>query len=564
MNENLIPAGMRGVALEADPRVRKFLIPRRVVWQSEGVSGAEVMLKEHPQQIHFNVPETMILKTGDQPASVLLDFGVEFHGYVKLFISSVTPKRVKLRVRFGESVSEAMAELGGSRNATNDHIDRDQIIDVGFLSMPEIGPSGFRFVRIDLLDPHAEISFMGISGIFVYRELEYKGSFHCDDALLNQIWNTAAYTVHLNMQEYIWDGIKRDRLVWIGDIHPEVSTIQAVFGYDESVKKSLDLARDESPLPEMMCGITAYSIWWVLVHHGWYLHNGDLDYLKEQQDYLTALLKLFCTYVGEDGAEKLDGNRFTDWPSSGNDDAIHAGLQALLCMGLEAGGALCRILGEDETAALCTEKAALLRTHIPDPGGNKQSAALLILSGIAREQETERLTSLIKQDGAHRISTFFGYYVLLALAKVGETDAALDMIRDYWGGMLSRGATTFWEDFDLDWLDGSGRIDELPEPGLRDLHGDYGAYCYQGFRHSLCHGWASGPAAFLSNRVLGVQPLEPGCRKVRIKPDLGKLQFVEGTYPTPHGIIRVRHEKQADGTVRTTCEAPAGVEVVTG
>ena len=31
--------------------------------------------------------------------------------------------------------------------------------------------------------------------------------------------------------------------------------------------------------------------------------------------------------------------------------------------------------------------------------------------------------------------------------------------------MLDRGATTFWEDFDLEWLDGSGRIDELPKEG---------------------------------------------------------------------------------------------------
>ena len=117
---------------------------------------------------------------------------MEFHGYVKLYIHSVSPQRVRLRVRFGESVSEAMADLGGEKNATNDHINRDQIIDVGFLSMPEIGPSGFRFVRIDLLDLDAMVTFQAIQGIFVYRELEYKGSFECDDAMVNLIWNTAA------------------------------------------------------------------------------------------------------------------------------------------------------------------------------------------------------------------------------------------------------------------------------------------------------------------------------------------------------------------------------------
>lgn len=45
---------------------------------------------------------------------------------------------------------------------------------------------------------------------------------------------------------------------------------------------------------------------------------------------------------------------------------------------------------------------------------------------------------------------------------------------------------------------------------------DFGKFCYTQFRHSLCHGWASGPTAFLSEYVLGVKILESGCRKVKI------------------------------------------------
>lgn len=562
-----IPFGIRQEDIlqhtEMDPRVRRFMTPKRVVWQSEGVTGAENMLVPTEKQVHFNVPQMMVLQSTDKPASVLLDFGVEFHGYVKLFIQYVDTQRAQIRVRFGESAQETMAELGGEQNATNDHINRDQVLDVGFLSMPEIGPSGFRFVRIDLLTPNANLSFKAVTGIFVYRELEYKGSFNSSDALLNQIWNTAAYTVHLNMQEYVWDGIKRDRLVWIGDIHPEVSTIQAVFGFDESVKKSLDLARDESPLPRMMCGITTYSLWWVLVHYIWYMQNGDLAYLQEQQAYLCALMQLFAGYVDENGNETLDGFRFVDWPSEGDPVAIHAGLQGILCMGLEAGGKLCRILGEDDVAELCEAKVAQIRgAGVPDTNGNKRAAAMLLLSGIAKGADADALVKMIKETGAQGMSTFLGFYVLNALSEQNETTAALDIIRTFWGAMLSRGATTFWEDFSMDWLEGSGRIDELVKPGEKDIHGDYGAYCYKGFRHSLCHGWASGPAAYLSRYVLGIEVLEPGCKKVRICPDLGDLDFAEGTYPTPYGVIRVRHEKDAAGKIVSEIDAPAEVEIV--
>ena len=56
-------------------------------------------------------------------------------------------------------------------------------------------------------------------------------------------YGNRSYTVHLNMQEYLWDGIKRDRLVWVGDMHPEVMTIHTVFGENEVVRKSLDFAK---------------------------------------------------------------------------------------------------------------------------------------------------------------------------------------------------------------------------------------------------------------------------------------------------------------------------------
>ena len=71
------------------------------------------------------------------------------------------------------------------------------------------------------------------------------------------------------------------------------------------------------------------------------------------------------------------------------------------------------------------------------------------------------------------------------------------MLKEYYGGMLSVGATTFWEDFDIDWLKNSGRIDKITPCDKKDIHGDFGAFCYKGFRHSLCHAWSCGVNAFI-------------------------------------------------------------------
>lgn len=128
--------------------------------------------------------------------------------------------------------------------------------------------------------------------------------------------------------------------------------------------------------------------------------------------------------------------------------------------------------------------------------------------------------------------------------------------------MLKLGATSFWENFDIDWLQNAAPIDRLPRAGEVDVHASYGRFCYTGFRHSLCHGWASGPTAWLSRHVLGVEFLEAGGKKIRIRPHLGDLKWVEGTYPTPYGEIHLRHEICADGSVKTTVQAPDEIEIL--
>jgi hypothetical protein len=340
-------------------------------------------------------------------------------------------------------------------------------------------------------------------------------------------------------------------------MHPETSTIAAVFGANDSVTKSLDLTRDITPVNEWMNGISSYSMWWILIHEQWWLHTGNRAYLDAQRPYLTALCKKFAGLIGEDGREHIDGMRFLDWPSSPNQQGVTAGLQGLLVMTLESGARMLNTLGETETAKVCEAAAARGKKVVPEVNGSKSGTALLALAGML---DSKTSAAILKKDGSAGVSTFYGFYVLNALGQAGEVDAALDIIRTYWGAMLDFGATTFWEDFDLAWTKDASRIDELVPAGKKDLHGDFGAYCYEGFRHSFCHGWASGPTAFLSQTVLGIRPIAPGCAVVSIEPNLGSLKWAEGTYPTPHGIIKVRHERQADGSVKSTVELPDGVK----
>jgi hypothetical protein len=300
-------------------------------------------------------------------------------------------------------------------------------------------------------------------------------------------------------------------------------------------------------------------MWWILIHHSWYQRTADAEYLRQQRSYLTGLLAQLAECVGSDNRETLPPGRFLDWPTSENKPAIHAGLHSLLVMTLRAGAELCDVLEEEATRSKCLEAAAKLVKHTPDPADSKQAAALMALAGLDEAEKLNR--EVLAVDGPQRMSTFYGYYVLEARALAGDYQGAIDCIRQYWGAMLDLGATTFWEDFDLQWTENVGRIDELVPPGKKDIHGDFGNYCYKGFRHSLCHGWASGPTAWLSTHVLGIKVVEPGCRVVKIEPQLGDLDWAEGTYPTPRGIIKVRHVKQPDGGIRSTIDAPEAITI---
>jgi len=372
---------------------------------------------------------------------------------------------------------------------------------------------------------------------------------------------TGAYTVHLNMQEFLIEGLKRDRLVWAGDMYPEIQAVNAVFGYNNVVPKSLDLMRENAPLPQWMnSGFITCSMMWVWSHWDWYMHNGNLKYLEEQKNYLTALLGLLASQIGTDGKEILEGVRHTDWNNINDPDAQHEWLQASMVMTFQAGKELCRILKDKKTEILCDQSIEKLKKHIPPMAGTKQGAAMLAVSGLVPAEKAD--AEILSRNGTQGLSVFSAPFILRARVMAGDFQGALDNIREYYGGMLDLGSTTFWENFNIKWMENAARIDEMVPKGKVDVHGDLGEGCYVSYRKSLCHGWGSGITAWLSRYVLGVEPVDPGCKTIRIEPHLGDLQWVEGTFPTPLGVVEIKHKKNDAGKIITSYKAPKGVKVI--
>ena len=93
---------------------------------------------------------------------------------------------VKVRIRFGESVSEAMCDIDGKNGASNDHAMRDFTMQLPWLGSKRSREQRVSLVRIDLLDDDRELHLKEVRAIFNYRDIPYLGSFRSNDERLNQ------------------------------------------------------------------------------------------------------------------------------------------------------------------------------------------------------------------------------------------------------------------------------------------------------------------------------------------------------------------------------------------
>ena len=152
------------------------------------------------------------------------------------------------------------------------------------------------------------------------------------------------------------------------------------------------------------------------------------------------------------------------------------------------------------------------------------------------------------------------YPIFSALARFGEYDFSLQTIKEYYGKMLSLGATTFFEDFDVEAAADACSIDEFPKAGEKDFHRTFGKFCYKGFRHSLCHGWSSGVIPYISETILGMKEIK--MNEFKIDAHLSHLKHVKGVYPTTWGAIEVEYTLQSDGTYSASVHAPKEVKIV--
>ena len=461
--------------------------PEKIIYEQGVKDSDNLLIKEKKRQIGINERKVTVFSAG---AKILLDFGKEVKACFEAL--TVCNDNARIHVRYGESIAESMSELG-VKNATNDHSLRDFFISPPNYSDQTYMSSGFRYIYIEVKEGTWIVKNLVVkSQEFVRKPLYlYQGN----DEKIQEIFQTAKRTIDLcACSDYVWDGIKRDRLVWYGDLHPEMLALTSLYGRTKQVENSIELGRREYPLPHWMNFFPSYSMWWIIVVCDYYDATGCKAFTKRQLRYMIKLLAQMNDFVDENGEMKYP-DYFTDWPTYETEGAKE-GVRAIHILAVSKAVGLLQAFGYDtELAKKLLQKLKCKRIRAFD---QKQ---IIALKCLAENRTTKEDYARLIKGGSQGFSTFMSYYILQAIAAY-DREKAIELMKEYFDKMLSLGATTFWEDFDVTWAENVFGIDEMPTTDKKDIHGDFGAYCYKGFRHSLCQGWSSGVIKFIKDNCV--------------------------------------------------------------
>jgi alpha-L-rhamnosidase len=491
--------------------------------------------------------------TDAEAPSVVLDFGRELTGRVELTSDSDTP--VTVTIQMGESESETM---------------KVPYLGVNQLTIPPHGTahgpkSAFRYAKIRFVGGAPELRFKSIGVDHIYYPVTYAGSFESSDPLLNRIWETGAYTAHLCMQDGVWDASKRDRGRWMGDTDVSGRVIEDVFGEHPLMEDTLDRLMGPAPVDQHVNGIPGYSAFWFTGTADYYRHTGSKQFLEHEHTRMLELLSFVDKEFDERNvyANKSNVWLYVDWSPDLNGDTPETRRATTLefYRAYREAAFMLRELGDTANADRYDKRATQIKAgaenYLLDASTNTfgprwETNAAAVIGGAAGPEHYEAIWSNVFSQVGNKagtrgliISPYYNYYVIRAMAEIGHRPEALAWIRQYWGGMLQEGATSFWEAYDPSWYH-------------EDFHSSLQSDNRSGYFVSLAHGWSAGPTAWLMEQVLGIQPTGGGFSTVDIRPDLVDLEWAKGTEPTPKGLLKVDLHKTPTGT-DITIDIPDGV-----
>lgn len=519
---------------------------------------------------------TVVRTTPERDVCCLLDFGRIHTGHPFIEVDARGGEVIEIATAEGvpgewEATPPALPRIDAEQ-AHGRHLLR-YVARPGRQRFERFEWTAVRYLQLVVRNAPAGLRIRHLGSTFTRYPAERRGAFECSDSMLNRLWDVGRYTLQLCMHDGWEDCPGREQRQWLGDATVEFLVGQAGFGPSvNALNRQFLLQAAESQRPDGLTQMFApgdhhtdavlipdWTLQWILNAEQHWMYSGDLDTIEAIFPAIQRALAWFERQIGpNDLVAELPYWHFMDWAALGRHGEA-AALNAQLVGALRAAARLAQALESPRFARkyvqLADRIAAALNTRhwdpsrgvyvdIVDPATGAQdrrvsqhaNGAAILWDVAPRERwpsmiawttDPQRLVFTAAPpivptgepfDPEHDCvlaNTFYSHFVYRALCRAGRFDVALASMRDRYGRMLARGATTLWESFDP--------------------------------TASLCHGFSATPVYQLSTEVLGVHPLEPGFTRFRVAPQTADLTQASGVFPSVRGDIAVAWQRDAKG-----------------
>ena len=155
--------------------MENYVLPVKILNSNGDIKNINNLFIKKELQIGLNEPVNTIM---NEDSNILLDFGKELCGGIRILVCNYDNRPIDLLVRFGESVSEALSDIG-NKNSSNDHAVREFNVKTTNLCDLKVGNTGFRFVYIKKLTKENSLIIKSIVAINNISRKKCIGSFKC-------------------------------------------------------------------------------------------------------------------------------------------------------------------------------------------------------------------------------------------------------------------------------------------------------------------------------------------------------------------------------------------------
>jgi alpha-L-rhamnosidase len=311
---------------------------------------------------------------------------------------------------------------------------------------------------------------------------------------------------------------------------------------------------------------------WIRGLHNYFLYSGDSATIRQLLPAATKLLDLLHGYTNSMGL--LDQPPYPYWLDHARLDRRGANfcLNGHYLGALEDFATLLDWLNEPGYGVYL-DRAGLLRqslkTHFWDPekklfsdafiNGERSNMfsehanAMALAMKVATPAQVESVAQQIlapdqhnyiqRKSGMTMVTPAMSYFLHKGLCDQGYIDESFMMLRNRFDRMLAPGTNgTLWEEW---WLDGTGRSGTFQKGRTRSDAQTESAF----------------PPALFSEYLLGIRPIMPGMKKIRLFLPHSGLRQVEGLVPTPRGMLLVRWSLDENGGGQMDLEIPGVIMV---